>query len=67
MSGSATDSAIMVTDDAKTIFTKIKEKAFSGGRDTAELQLAHGADLQVDIAYQWLNFFMKVRRVGRFH
>jgi tryptophanyl-tRNA synthetase len=58
MSGSATESAVMVTDDAKTIFLKIKEKAFSGGRDTAELQLERGADLEVDIAYQWLRFFL---------
>jgi len=58
MSGSVTDSAVMVTDDATAIGTKIKEKAFSGGRDTREQQQALGANLDADIAFQWLNFFL---------
>ena len=33
--------------------------AFSGGRETAKLQRELGADLDIDVAYQWLRFFLE--------
>ncbi|TFJ80265.1 hypothetical protein NSK_008408 [Nannochloropsis salina CCMP1776] len=56
MSASAEQSAIYVTDTGKKIKTKIS-RAFSGGQETAELQKELGADLEVDVAYQYLTFF----------
>jgi tryptophanyl-tRNA synthetase len=57
MSSSGED-AIMVTDDRKTIYQKIKNKAFSGGRETELEQQKLGANLEIDVAYQWLRFFL---------
>jgi tryptophanyl-tRNA synthetase len=59
MSGSIGHSAVFVTDSAKQIKDKINKHAFSGGRATAELQRELGADLSVDVAYEWLTFFME--------
>uniref|UniRef100_A0A7S1Y256 tryptophan--tRNA ligase n=1 Tax=Grammatophora oceanica TaxID=210454 RepID=A0A7S1Y256_9STRA len=59
MSSSDTNSAIFLTDTPKDIERKIKQHAFSGGKDTKELQQEHGADLEVDVAYQWLRFFLE--------
>ena len=43
--------------------------AFSGGRETAKLQRELGADLDIDVAYQWLRFFLEddeeLERIGR--
>lgn len=47
---------IYITDTEIQIKKKIM-KAFSGGGDTAELQRLHGANLDIDIAYQYLRFF----------
>ena len=58
MSASAETSAIYVTDTAKKIKTKIG-RAFSGGQETAELQKELGANLEVDVAYQYLTFFLE--------
>jgi len=58
MSASAEQSAIYVTDTGKKIKTKIG-RAFSGGQETAELQKELGADLEVDVAYQYLTFFLE--------
>jgi tryptophanyl-tRNA synthetase len=37
---------------------KIMHHAFSGGRDTAEEQRKYGADIDVDVSYQWLTYFL---------
>jgi len=58
MSASAESSAIYVTDTAKKIKQKIG-RAFSGGQETAELQKELGANLEVDVAYQYLSFFLE--------
>jgi len=58
MSASSSDSAVMVTDDRASILRKIKTKAFSGGRDREDEQARLGADLDVDIPFQWLRFFL---------
>ena len=55
----AAPSAIMVTDTYKMIKDKINRHAFSGGQDTAEKQRALGADLEVDVSYEYLRFFLE--------
>jgi len=37
----------------------VKTHAFSGGGATKEEQEAHGADLEVDVPYQYLRFFLE--------
>uniref|UniRef100_A0A0G4HNM3 Tryptophan--tRNA ligase, cytoplasmic n=1 Tax=Chromera velia CCMP2878 TaxID=1169474 RepID=A0A0G4HNM3_9ALVE len=59
MSGSVESSSIFVTDTPKQIKTKINKYAFSGGQDTAEKQRELGADLDVDITYQYLRFVLE--------
>ncbi|XP_050372620.1 tryptophan--tRNA ligase, cytoplasmic [Argentina anserina] len=58
MSASDPNSAIYVTDSAKDIKSKINKFAFSGGRDTIEKHRELGADLEVDIPYKYLKFFL---------
>lgn len=52
-------SGIFLTDTAKQIKDKINRYAFSGGKETAELQRQFGADLSVDVSYEWLTFFLE--------
>ena len=59
MSGSVTTSSIFCTDTPKQIKTKINKYAFSGGQDTLEKQRELGANLDIDVAYQYLRFFME--------
>ncbi|KAL3330658.1 hypothetical protein AABB24_034469 [Solanum stoloniferum] len=58
MSASDPNSAIYVTDSAKEIKNKINRYAFSGGRDSIELHRKHGANLEVDIPFKYLGFFL---------
>jgi tryptophanyl-tRNA synthetase len=59
MSSSDENSAIFLTDTAEMIEKKIKEYAFSGGQETKKLQQEYGANLDVDVSYQWLRFFLE--------
>ena len=59
MSSSDENSAIFLTDSYELIEKKIKAFAFSGGQETKKLQEELGANLTVDVAYQWLRFFME--------
>ena len=59
MSGSIANSAVFLTDTPKQIKDKINKHAFSGGQATAELQRELGADLSVDVPYEWLTFFLE--------
>jgi tryptophanyl-tRNA synthetase len=54
-SGSST--SIFLTDTPDEIKTKIFTHAFSGGGATKKLHLAHGANLDTDISYQYLRIF----------
>ncbi|KAL9179033.1 hypothetical protein ACHAXT_000075 [Thalassiosira profunda] len=69
MSSSDANSAIFLTDAPGDIERKIKENALSGGRETKKLQEELGADLDVDVSYQWLRFFLEdddeLARIGR--
>ncbi|EGR30745.1 tryptophanyl-tRNA synthetase, putative [Ichthyophthirius multifiliis] len=59
MGSSNPNSAIFLTDTPKQIADKINKYAFSGGRATKEEQEKLGADLNVDIPYHYLRFFME--------
>eukprot|EP00753_Platysulcus_tardus_P002695 PLAT11810.1.p2 GENE.PLAT11810.1~~PLAT11810.1.p2 ORF type:complete len:504 (+),score=243.53 PLAT11810.1:61-1512(+) len=59
MSGSVENTAIYMTDSAKKIKKKINKFAFSGGRDSVEEHRELGGDLDVDIAYAYLTFFLE--------
>lgn len=59
MSSSSDTSAIFMTDTAEEIKKKINKYAFSGGGDTLELHQKNGANLEVDVPYQYLRFFME--------
>jgi tryptophanyl-tRNA synthetase len=69
MSSSDTNSAVFLTDTPEEIEQKIKEYAFSGGQETKTLQQEKGADLEADVAYQWLRFFLEddeeLERIGK--
>lgn len=56
MSSSAKETAILMTDDEKTVKNKINKYAYSGGKDTLEEHREKGGDTSVDISYQWLVF-----------
>jgi tryptophanyl-tRNA synthetase len=58
MSSSDSNSAIFLTDTQKQIRTKIN-KAFSGGQEDIETHRKLGANLEVDIPYNYLKFFME--------
>ena len=57
MSSSKPESYIALTDDEKTVETKIKKYAFSGGRDTLEEHRKKGGNPDIDISYQYLTLF----------
>ena len=59
MSSSDANSAIFLTDTPEDIERKIKQHAFSGGQDTKKKQEELGANLDVDVSYQWLRFFLE--------
>lgn len=69
MSASDDSSAIFLTDSAEIISSKIQKHAFSGGRVTAKEQKELGADLDVDVSYQWLRFFLdddaELEKIGK--
>ncbi|PRW61499.1 tryptophan--tRNA cytoplasmic [Chlorella sorokiniana] len=69
MSASDENSAIFVSDTPKQIKNKVNKHAFSGGGATAEEQREKGANLEVDVPWKWLNFFLqddaKLEQIGR--
>lgn len=58
MSASAENTAIFMTDTQAQIKNKINKHAYSGGKDTLEEHRAHGGNPDVDVAFQYLKFFM---------
>ncbi|EEQ98776.1 IFP53, putative [Perkinsus marinus ATCC 50983] len=68
MSGSVGNTTIMVTDSKKEIKNKIMKYCFSGGQDSAEEQRKYGANLEVDVAYEYLRYVMeddeKFKQIG---
>jgi tryptophanyl-tRNA synthetase len=59
MSSTNPNSAIFLTDSQEQIQTKINSHAFSGGGKTLEDHEKYGANLDVDIPYAYLTFFME--------
>jgi tryptophanyl-tRNA synthetase len=59
MSASISTSAIFMSDSPSLIKKKINKYAFSGGQTSAEEQRRLGGDPDVDVAYQYLTFFIE--------
>ncbi len=59
MSSSIPESAVYLSDPPKTVEKKIMKYAFSGGQATTDLQRKLGADLNVDVPYQWLYYIFE--------
>lgn len=59
MSASVATSTIYLSDTPKQIENKIKKHAFSGGRATLEEQREFGANPDIDVAYQYISFFLE--------
>ncbi|KAK4684508.1 26S proteasome regulatory subunit N1, partial [Tremellales sp. Uapishka_1] len=59
MSASDPNTAIYMTDTAAQIKNKIKKHAFSGGGATQEEHRQNGGNVDVDIAYQYMSFFVE--------
>ncbi len=60
MSSSAgVETAILLTDDEKTVKNKVNKYAFSGGQPTVEEHRKKGGNTDVDVAYQWLKILFE--------
>jgi tryptophanyl-tRNA synthetase len=59
MSGSVATSSIYVSDSDAEIDMKIMKHCFSGGKDNIEEHRKHGADLTVDVAYEYLRYMLE--------
>ncbi len=59
MSASDLNSAIFLTDSPKDIKNKVNKYAYSGGGATLEEHRSKGANLDVDVPYQYLRFFLE--------
>ncbi len=57
MSSSNKDSAIFLSDTPNQVKNKIMRKAFSGGQDDGQQHREKGANLDVDVTFQYLSFF----------
>lgn len=58
MSASDPCSSIYLDDTPNQIKNKINKYAFSGGQSTIEEHRKLGADLDVDVSYQYLSYFL---------
>jgi len=58
MSSSDPNSAIFLTDTKEEIKQKINKYAFSGGQATTEEHRKLGANLELDVPFQYLKFFL---------
>lgn len=59
MSASSETSSVFMTDSEKTVKNKINKFAFSGGGATAEEHKERGGNPDVDVAFQYLTFFLE--------
>ncbi|XP_031557779.1 tryptophan--tRNA ligase, cytoplasmic-like [Actinia tenebrosa] len=59
MSASDPNSSIFLTDTPNQIKKKINKYAFSGGKVTVEEHRELGGDIEVDIPYKYLTFFVE--------
>ncbi|EGG22354.1 tryptophanyl-tRNA synthetase [Cavenderia fasciculata] len=59
MSASDQNSAVYLSDTPQQVKDKVTKHAFSGGRDTKEEQEKFGANLAVDVPYEYLTYFLE--------
>nr|GAT53689.1 tryptophanyl-tRNA synthetase [Mycena chlorophos] len=59
MSASDPNSSIYMTDTQAQIKSKVNKHGFSGGQETVEEHRRLGGDTEVDVAYQYLSFFLE--------
>ena len=59
MSASDVNSSIYMNDTPAQIKNKVNKHGFSGGRETVEEHRRLGGDPDVDVAYQYLGFFLE--------
>ena len=59
MSASDLNSSIYMSDTPAQIKNKVNKHGFSGGRETVEEHRRLGGDPDVDVAYQYLGFFLE--------
>lgn len=59
MCGSIKNTSVYCTDTAQQIKEKINKYAFSGGRDTVQEHREKGANLEVDVPFQYLTCFLE--------
>ncbi|MFH1211433.1 MAG: tryptophan--tRNA ligase [Candidatus Woesearchaeota archaeon] len=59
MSSSEASTAILTTDDAKTVKNKINKYAFSGGQDTVEEHRKKGGNPDIDVSFQYLRMLFE--------
>lgn len=59
MSASVDNTTIFLSDTPNQIKNKIKKHAFSGGGVTKEEQMEKGANLKIDVPFQYLQFFLE--------
>ncbi|KAF8654065.1 hypothetical protein AX16_003598 [Volvariella volvacea WC 439] len=69
MSASDPNSSIFMTDTPAQIKNKINRYGFSGGKETEEEHRRLGGDTEVDVAFQYLTFFLEdddeLEQIGR--
>jgi tryptophanyl-tRNA synthetase len=53
------ETAILLTDDEKTVKNKVNRYAFSGGQATVEEHRKLGGNPEVDVSYQWLSILFE--------
>jgi len=53
------NTCVLITDTPAEVKRKINKYAFSGGGATVEEHKANGANLDIDVPYQWLKFFLE--------
>ncbi len=58
MSGSSVHSTILVSDTPEQIKEKVMKHAFSGGRDTTEEHRRLGANIAVDVPFEYLRYIL---------
>ncbi|KAJ2908591.1 tryptophan--tRNA ligase, partial [Coemansia aciculifera] len=59
MSSSIDASAIFMDDTPKKIKDKINKHAFTGGRTSLEEHRMYGGNIEVDVPYQYLTYFVE--------
>lgn len=64
-SGDSKNSTIFLDMNPKQVEKIIKQHSFSGGCDTMEEHKLYGGDIAIDIAYQYLTFFLDSDEVLR--